>query len=141
MTTDLEAARPARVVEVAAGANSPQAAHLQQPASITADLATEGLELYAEGRRVMGFGDAIALGWFDVGEPTAVLVRRVGRGCACEGLSPATRGREMLHEVMLAVRAKIAARARGRRGLAADLERALGLPAVGAPQRSSPSRL
>ena len=71
MTGDLEGLRDLREgVEVADGANSPQAARgYNHLASITADLGDlpKAFELYEQSRRVAErFGDAIALGWLDV---------------------------------------------------------------------------
>ena len=148
MTGDLEGLRDLREsVEVAAGANSPQAARgFNNLASITADLGDlpRAFELYAEGRRVAErFGDAIALGWFDVerayelywcGEWDAALA-------LCEGLlAGEEEGGASLHEVdARLVRAKIAAAREGAEASLADLERALELArAVGAPQTLLP---
>ena len=130
MTGDLEGLRDLREsVEVAAGANSPQAARgFNNLASITADLGDlpRAFELYAEGRRVAErFGDAIALGWFDVerayelywcGEWDAALA-------LCDGLlAGEEEGGASLHEVdARLVRAKIAAAREGAEASLADL--------------------
>jgi class 3 adenylate cyclase/tetratricopeptide (TPR) repeat protein len=146
MTGDLEGLRDLREsVEVAAGANSPQAARgYNNLASVTADLGDlpRAFELYEESRRVAErFGDAIALGWLDVerayelywrGEWDAALA-------LCSGLL-AEDGGGSLHEVdALLVRGKIAAARDGAEAAFPDLERALALArAVGAPQMLLP---
>jgi tetratricopeptide (TPR) repeat protein len=146
MTGDLEGLRDLREsVEVAAGANSPQAARgYNNLASVTADLGDlpRAFELYEESRRVAErFGDAIALGWLDVerayelywrGEWDAALA-------LCSGLL-AEDGGGSLHEVdALLVRGKIAAARDGAEAALPDLERALALArAVGAPQMLLP---
>jgi tetratricopeptide (TPR) repeat protein len=151
MTGDLDGLLDLREsVEVAAGANSPQAARgFNNLASITADLGDlpKAFELYAESKRVAErFGDAIALGWLDVerayelywrGEWDAALA-------LCAGLlgddGGGGGGGGSLHEVdALLVRGKITAARAGAEAALPDLERALALArAVGAPQMLLP---
>jgi class 3 adenylate cyclase/tetratricopeptide (TPR) repeat protein len=148
MTGDLDGLRDLREsVDVAAGANSPQAARgYNNLASITADLGDlpRAFELYAESRRVAErFGDAIALGWLDV-EHAYELYWRGEWGSALELvgrlLAPEDEGGASLHEVdALLLRAKMALAREGAERALADVERASGLArAVGAPQMLLP---
>ena len=148
MTGDLEGLLDLREsVDVAAAANSPQAARgFNNLASITADLGDlpRAFELYGESRRVAErFGDAIALGWLEVEKAYELFWRGrwdaalqlCGRLLTVEGDGGAS-----LHEVdALLVRAKIALAREGAAASLAGVERALGLArAVGAPQMLLP---
>ena len=148
MTGDLEGLRDLREsVEVAAGANSPQAARgFNNLASITADLGDlpRAFELYAESRRFAErFGDAIALGWLDVERAYELYWCGDWDGALALGdglLAGEEDAGASLHEVdARLVRAKIAAGREGAEASLADLERALELArAVGAPQTLLP---
>ena len=149
MTGDLEGLRDLREsVDVAAAANSPQAARgYNNLASVTADLGDlpEAFELYEQSRRVAErFGDAIALGWLEVerayelywgGDWDAALE-------LCERLLTAEdEGSASLHEFdALLLRGKIVLAREGAEQALADVERASGLArAVGAPQMLLPA--
>ncbi len=123
MTGDLEGLRDLREsVEVAAAANSPQAARgYNNLASITADLGDlpRAFELYAESRRVAErFGDALALRWLNVERMYELYWRGDWDGALEIGealLAESDEGPATLHELdVLLVRAKIALGARGR---------------------------
>jgi class 3 adenylate cyclase/tetratricopeptide (TPR) repeat protein len=144
MTGDLEGLLDLREsVDVAAAANSPQAARgYNNLASITADLGDlpKAFELYAESRRIAErFGDAIALRWLDVERMHELYWRGDWDGAreladgllgdaAAESASP--------HEVdALLVRGKIAFARESPGAALPDVERALEFArAVDAPQ-------
>ena len=149
MTGDLEGLRDLREsVDVAAAANSPQAARgYNNLASVTADLGDlpKAFELYEQSRRVAErFGDAIALGWLEVerayelywgGEWDSALE-------LCERLLTAEdEGSASLHEFdALLLRGKIVLAREGAEQALADVERASGLArGVGAPQMLLPA--
>ena len=149
MTGDLEGLRDLREgVEVADGANSPQAARgYNHLASISADLGDlpKAFELYEQSRRVAErFGDAIALGWLEVerayelywnGEWDAVLE-------LCNRLlTTDDEGSASLHELdALLLRGKIVLAREGPERALADAESASGLArSVGAPQMLLPA--
>jgi class 3 adenylate cyclase/tetratricopeptide (TPR) repeat protein len=148
MTGDLEGLRDLREsVDVAAAANSPQAARgFNNLASVTADLGDlpGAFELYEQSRRVAErFGDAIALGWLEV-ERAYELYWRGEWDTALELidrlLAPEEEGGASLHEVdALLLRGKIALGRKGAEPALPDVERAAGLArAIGAPQMLLP---
>jgi class 3 adenylate cyclase/tetratricopeptide (TPR) repeat protein len=132
-----------RSVEVAAAANSPQAARGHNNlASITADLGDlpTAFELYAESRRVAErFGDAIALRWLDVER----MLELYWRGRWDEALelgnafpSEEDDGRAALQQVdVLLIRAKLTLARESAEQALEDGEKALELArGVGVPQ-------
>ena len=144
MTGDLEGLRDLREsVEVAAAANSPQAARgYNNLASITADLGDlpRAFDLYAESRRVAErFGDALALRWLNVERMYERYWRGDWDGALETGealLAESDDGPAALHELdVLLVRAKIALVREGAEQALEDAGRALELArGVGAPQ-------
>ena len=149
MTGDLEGLRDLREsVDVAAAANSPQAARgYNNLASVTADLGDlpKAFELYEQSRRVAErFGDAIALGWLEV-ERAYELYWRGEWDAALELcdrlLTTEDEGSASLHELdALLLRGKIVLAREGAERALADVERASGLArAVGAPQMLLPA--
>ncbi len=144
MTGDLDGLRDLREsVDVAAAANSPQAARgYNNLASITADLGdlTKAFELYAESRRVAErFGDAIALRWLDVEHLYELYWRGDWDGALALGeslLADSGEDGAALHGLdVLLVRGKIALGREGAGRALEDAEHALELArAVGAPQ-------
>jgi tetratricopeptide (TPR) repeat protein len=144
MTGDLDGLRDLREsVDVAAAANSPQAARgYNNLASITADLGdlTKAFELYAESRRVAErFGDAIALRWLDVEHLYELYWRGDWDGALALGeslLADSDEDAAALHGLdVLLVRGKIALGREGAGRALEDAEHALELArAVGAPQ-------
>lgn len=144
MTGDLEGLRDVRQsVEIAAGANSPQATRgYNNLASITADLGDlpRAFELYAESRRVaQRFGDAPALRWLDVEHMYEQYWRGNWNGAletAESLLAPRDEAQGSPHELDgLLVRGKIVLSREGAAAALPDAERALEQArAVGAPQ-------
>ena len=147
MTGDLDGLRDLREsVDVAAAANSPQAARgYNNLASITADLGdlTKAFELYAESRRVAErFGDAIALRWLDVEYLYELYWRGDWDGALALGESLlADSDKEdaaALHQLdALLVRGKIALGREGADRALADIERALELGEPSGRRKSS----
>ncbi len=143
MTGDLEGLRDLREsVEVAAAANSPQAARgYNNLASITADLGDlpHAFELYEESRRVAErFGDAIALRWLDIERMYELYWRGDWDGALEVGDNLLTDSDEdaALHKPdALLIRGKIALARQGAEQALGDAAHALELArAVGAPQ-------
>lgn len=144
MTGDLEGLRDVRQsVEIAAGANSPQATRgYNNLASITADLGDlpRAFELYGESRRVARrFGDAPALRWLDVEHMYEQYWRGDWTGAlesAESLLAPRDEAPASPHELDgLLVRGKIVLAREGASAALPDVERALEQArAVGAPQ-------
>jgi class 3 adenylate cyclase/tetratricopeptide (TPR) repeat protein len=144
MTGDLDGLRDLREsVEVAAVANSPQAARgYNNLASVTAELGDlpGAFELYAESRRAAErFGDAVALRWLDVERMFEHYWRGNWDGALELGdalLGDDEEGLASLHRVdVLLIRAKVVFARVGPERALEDADRALELArAVGAPQ-------